>query len=312
MGEPAPPAMHAQAREQFDALVGDIRIELHRYCARMTGSVVDGEDVVQDALARAYYQLATVGPIANLRGWLFRIAHNKAIDFLRRYDHRYAESLDDHPQLAEEGPPLDAAERADYALSYYLRLTALQRSCIILKDVMDYSLAEISEILDLSIPAIKGALHRGRSALRERAQEASEGPAPLDAQEARQLALYVRHFNARDFSALRDLLVDDAKLELVGRAHARGVRGVGSYFDNYDRITGWRMACGLVEGRPAVLGFEGLGSDSGSESIPPADLCPTFFVLVSWKSSQITAIRDYRYARHVMELARVKVLNQDS
>jgi RNA polymerase sigma factor (sigma-70 family) len=119
------------------------------------GSVVDGEDVVQDTLAKAYYMLPTVGTIGNLRGWLFRIAHNKAIDFLRRYDHRFAEPLDDHPELVAEDAPLDAAERAEFALSHYMRLTALQRSCIILKDVMGYSLMEISEVLDVSVPAIK-------------------------------------------------------------------------------------------------------------------------------------------------------------
>jgi RNA polymerase sigma-70 factor (ECF subfamily) len=305
VGEPETPAVHAQARAQFDALVADIRTELHHYCARMTGSAVDGEDVVQDALAKAYYMLPTVGTIGNLRGWLFRIAHNRAIDFLRRYDHRFAEPLDDHPDLVAEDAPLDAAEQAEFALSHYLRLTALQRSCVILKDVMDYSLAEISEVLDVSVAAIKGALHRGRSALRERVPEAKEGPARLDAQEARQLALYVRHFNARDFDALRDLLVDDAKLELVGRTHVRGAQGVGSYFDNYDRLTGWRMAVGMVDDRPAILGFDDVGPDSGPASIPPLDARPTFFVLVSWQNGRISAIRDYRYARHVMQLARI-------
>jgi RNA polymerase sigma-70 factor (ECF subfamily) len=307
--EPGLPAVHAQAREQFDALVADVRTELHHYCARMTGSVVDGEDVVQDALAKAYYMLPTVGTIGNLRGWLFRIAHNRAIDFLRRYDHRFAEPLDDHPDLVADDAPLDAAEQAEFALSHYLKLTALQRSCVILKDVMDYSLAEISEVLDVSVPAIKGALHRGRAALRDRVPQATEEPARLDAHEARLLALYVTHFNARNFNALRDLLVDDAKLELVGRTHVRGAQGVGSYFDNYDRLTGWRMAIGMVDDRPAVLGFDDVGPDAGPDSIPPADPRPAFFVLVSWRNGQISAIRDYRYARHVMELARITLLD---
>src|SRR4051812_9474088 len=80
-----PPAL-AQARTDFDALVRDARVELHRYCARMTGSVIDGEDVLQDALAKAFYNLPMAAPGTNLRAWLFRIAHNKCIDFLRRYD----------------------------------------------------------------------------------------------------------------------------------------------------------------------------------------------------------------------------------
>jgi RNA polymerase sigma-70 factor (ECF subfamily) len=294
-----PPAVLAEARAEFDALVRDIRAELYRYCARMTGSAVDGEDVVQDALAKAYYQLPTVSAVGNLRAWLFRIAHNKAIDFLRRYDRRFGEPLDDHPEPPDEADPLDAAERAELALSHYLKLTALQRSCVILKDVMDYTLAEISDVLDLSVPAIKGAFHRGRVALRDRAESAREGyAADLDAEESRLLAGYVRHFNARDFDGLRDLLVDDVRLELVGRTHMRGARGVGTYFGNYDRITGWRMGVGRIDGRPAVLGF-----DSEVEEA----VRPDFIVLVQWRGGQVATIRDYRYARHVMELADIEV-----
>src|SRR5262245_18319742 len=70
-----------QSRPQFLALVAEIRPELHRYCARMTGSIADGEDVVQDTLARAYYDLADLKEMPTLRPWLFRIAHNRAIDF---------------------------------------------------------------------------------------------------------------------------------------------------------------------------------------------------------------------------------------
>ena len=57
----------ATARTEFEALVAQIRPELHRYCARMTGSVVEGEDVVQDTLAKAFYLLPRSDEIANLR-----------------------------------------------------------------------------------------------------------------------------------------------------------------------------------------------------------------------------------------------------
>src|SRR5690242_10144654 len=71
----------AQAPAEFEALIQDIRPELHRYCARMIGSVVDAEDLVQEALAKAYAALPSTS-VANMRAWLFRIAHNKAIDYL--------------------------------------------------------------------------------------------------------------------------------------------------------------------------------------------------------------------------------------
>src|SRR5262245_13064973 len=82
------------ARKRFLSLVEDIRPDLHRYCARMVGSVMDGEDIVQDALARAYYELSALKQLPALRAWLFRIAHNRALDYLRRYDHRMREPLD--------------------------------------------------------------------------------------------------------------------------------------------------------------------------------------------------------------------------
>ena len=82
------------ARKRFLSLVEDIRPDLHRYCARMVGSVMDGEDIVQDTLARAYYELSALKQLPALRAWLFRIAHNRALDYLRRYDERMREPLD--------------------------------------------------------------------------------------------------------------------------------------------------------------------------------------------------------------------------
>jgi len=73
-----------RAREEFLALVGDLRPELHRYCARLTGSVIEGEDIVQETLAKAFYTLSLSPTNPPLRPWLFKIAHNTAVDFLKR------------------------------------------------------------------------------------------------------------------------------------------------------------------------------------------------------------------------------------
>ena len=170
--QPVPQAL-AEARAEFDALITDIRPELHRYCARMTGSVIDGEDVVQEALAKAYYAMSTNPPVTNLRSWLFRIAHNKAIDHLRRREVRQTEPLEDAPLIdTGESEPLEARELAAVAMSRLLELTAAQRSCVFLKDVMEYSLAEISELHDTSVTAVKATLHRGRARLRALAARA--------------------------------------------------------------------------------------------------------------------------------------------
>src|SRR5512132_404767 len=68
----------------FLETISTLRPSLHRYCARMTGSVMDGEDVVQEALFEAYRKLDKFDDSRPLKPWLFRIAHNRCIDFLRR------------------------------------------------------------------------------------------------------------------------------------------------------------------------------------------------------------------------------------
>src|SRR5215471_9567862 len=86
-------------REAFERLLGELRPKLHRYCARMTGSVVDGEDMVQEALVKAIEALPDAGQLASLESWLFRIAHNAALDFLRRRARQNAIRSDEDPDM---------------------------------------------------------------------------------------------------------------------------------------------------------------------------------------------------------------------
>src|SRR5437660_6044137 len=72
----------------FLETIARLRPSLHRYCSRMTGSVLDGEDIVQDALFQAYRKLDSFDDARPLAPWLFRIAHNRCIDFLRRREVR--------------------------------------------------------------------------------------------------------------------------------------------------------------------------------------------------------------------------------
>jgi RNA polymerase sigma factor (sigma-70 family) len=75
--------MNQDHGEKLLALAGELRPDLHRYCARLMGSVIDGEDVVQDTLVRAFVALQDLEEAPPLRPWLFRIAHNRALDLLR-------------------------------------------------------------------------------------------------------------------------------------------------------------------------------------------------------------------------------------
>jgi RNA polymerase sigma-70 factor, ECF subfamily len=158
-----PPELFA-ARERFMEIVAEFRPDLHRYCTRLVGSAIDGEDVVQETLAKAYYAMS-IGDTPPLKPWLLRIAHNTAIDFLRRYDRRLVEPLADAgDQVASDGPPPDVVLAA---LSSFMALPVLQRSSVIMKDVLGCAVEEIAEAIGTTTPAVKTYLVRGRAALRD-------------------------------------------------------------------------------------------------------------------------------------------------
>src|SRR5579863_4369894 len=156
------PAM-VEARDQFMELVDDIRPELHRYCARMTGSIFDGEDIVQETLAKAYYALGQMVQPPNLRPWLFRIAHNAAMDYIKRYQREHVETVADVPDRAEpEESGVDSA-LVEAALTVFAELSPTQRSATILKDVLGQSLEETAHTMGTTVGAVKAALSRARA-----------------------------------------------------------------------------------------------------------------------------------------------------
>src|SRR3981189_772457 len=142
----------------FLETITSLRPSLHRYCSRMTGSVMDGEDVVQDALFQAYRKLETFDDSRPLAPWLFRIAHNQCIDFLRRHKVREgAELVAAKPDRAMPvDPPGHAIGRAVEHL--VLNLPPKERACVLLKEVFEYSLEEIAKLVDSTVGGVKAAL----------------------------------------------------------------------------------------------------------------------------------------------------------
>ena len=167
----------APAAADIDGLLAAMRPKLHRYCARMVGSVIDGEDVLQDALIKAVESYASAGGIGNPEGWLFKIAHNTALDFLRRRNRQQAlRSGEEVDMIADPADTVSSREIAGASLRTFMRLPVAQRSSVILMDVLGCSLNEVCEVMDCSLPAAKAALHRGRAQLREIADEPEDTP----------------------------------------------------------------------------------------------------------------------------------------
>jgi len=283
------------ARQRFLELVAEVRPELHRYAARMTGSVADGEDIVQDTLSRAYDALSGA-EVSRLRPWLFQIAHRRALDHLRRYDRRMGQPLKDIDDIAAEGAGAEdgliAGEAVRAALTAFLELPPTPRSCVILKDVLGHSVDEIAALLELSVPAVKAALHRGRARLQAR-REPSARPAPASPAVVR----YAKLFNARDWDGVRAMLAEDVTLDLVSRLTRTGRGEVGQYFGNYASIHDWHLVPAWLDGRE-VLAVVGA----------PDDPRPRYFVEVTFDGDRVVAIRDYRHVPYIARDARMELL----
>ena len=294
-------ASPAEKRAAFERLLGALRPKLHRYCARMTGSVIDGEDVVQETLIKAIEAFRAVPAIDNPEAWLFRIAHNAALDYLRRRSRLAARGADeDLDMIVDPKDAVASRQAAAASLRTFMRLPVAQRSSVILMDVLGYSLDEICDVTEATVPSVKAALHRGRARLREFAAEPDDLPLPVLAEPERaRLAAYIDRFNARDFDAVRNMLAEEVKLELVNRRRLSGRKGVGAYFTNYDRATHWFLVAGFVDRRPAILVRN------------PADLAarPEYFILLEWAEVGLVQIRDFLYAPYVTDGAELVVLD---
>ena len=299
---PVAAELHA-GRERFLELVADIRPDLHRYCARMTGSVSAGEDVVQETLARAYYARGEIYALPPLRSWLFQIAHQRSIDHLRRYDRRMGQPLEDIMESAadEADSPEDAValeEAVQLAISAFLELAPAQRSCVVLKDVLGHSVEEIAPILDLTVPAVKAALHRGRDRLRSRSHPPDEQGHPAPRRASAAVNRYAKLFNARDWNGVRAMLADDVRLDLVSRSRRAGKAEVGGYVTQYAAHTGWRLAPAWLDGREVVAAFRN-----------DADEHPGYFIELTLRDGLVTGIRDFRYVPYITRDATIDLAN---
>jgi RNA polymerase sigma-70 factor (ECF subfamily) len=187
-----------------------MRPDLYRYCRHLTRSPWDAEDLVQDTLTRAFVTLGTMfSEIPNPRAWLFRVASNAWIDHVRRSwrEVSYETVVDDADEAATADDPRALREAAG---TLFTRLSPQERAAVVLKDVLDFSLEEIAEILSTTVQAVKAALHRGRG----RVVEPREPAARVVTRAA--LDTFAAAFNAGDLEGLTRVLLDTASVEIVG------------------------------------------------------------------------------------------------
>ncbi len=203
-----------KAWQGFHDAIDELRPQLYRFCRNLTRSPYDAEDLVQDALAKAFLTAGGVfDRIENPRAWLFQIASNVWIDRVRRA----REMVGEFPEIA--APVIPVRETREAAGTLLTQLAPQERAAVVLKDVFDFSLEEIASVLSTTPNSVKAALHRGRGKLEnlDSAEVRTPPPTPV-------LDAFCAAFNARDLEGLRKLLTANTTCEMVGSAMQYGDR----------------------------------------------------------------------------------------
>jgi RNA polymerase sigma factor (sigma-70 family) len=249
--------------------------------------------VVQDTFARALVALDEVQELPPMRAWLFQIAHNRALDLMRSRAIRAAEPIDVAHEVAdlESEDPVEIVmrrEAVETAVSRFVELPAVQRSVVILKDVLDQSSEEIAALLDLTVNAVKAHLARGRARLKAINSQAPAQPAPRPPSPA--VARYVSLFNGRDWDGLRSMLADDVRLVQSTYPLRAGAANVGMFFEIYSRSAPVRLAPAWLDGREVIAVYD-----------DPQAVKPSYLMWLEWRDGRISFIRDYKYVRYVVD-----------
>jgi RNA polymerase sigma-70 factor, ECF subfamily len=255
----------------FRELTEDHRRELQVHCYRIVGSIQDAEDLVQETLVAAWRGLDAFEGRASVRSWLYRIATNRCLNFLRDRSRRPKEVatvsdaleptrliepvwLDPYPDVLLDGIPDSAPgpaaryeAREAVGLAFITALQTLppsQRVALVLCDVLGYRLAEAAEMVGAGETSVKGQLQRARASLSKRLPEPEREGAPLpgSAVERRLVGRFADAVESGDVGEMIALLTDDAlltmpplPLEYQGRA------AIGAFLRHREELRGRPM-----------------------------------------------------------------------
>ena len=235
-------ADEAAAADAFLADAQRYRRELLAHCYRMTGSIHDAEDLVQDTYLRAWKSYKGFQGKSSVRTWLYRIATNTSLTALESRQRRplpsglgqsasdptgdiaehreitWLEPLPDSPKEDPSDPSVIVESRESVRLAFVAalqHLSARQRAVLILREVLQWKAAEVGEAIGASTAAVNSLLQRARAQL-DAAQPTHDGePATPEAPEAKaQLARYIAAFEEYDMDKLVKLFTEDAVFEM--------------------------------------------------------------------------------------------------
>ena len=275
------------AAREFEQRTDPFRRELLAHCYRMLGSVHDAEDLVQDTMVRAWRAFDRYDEErASLRTWLYRIATNACLTALQSRQRRPLPSglgapyddtgaplvrgldipwLQPFPDVVSMADPRDPAtvvtQRGTLRLAFVAAmqlLSARQRAVLILRDVLDWSAAEVADVLDTTPVAVNSLLQRARARMDDvRAQE-DEIDAPAEMACRVLVEQYVRAFEGADIDALTQLLTDDVVMEMPPILNwFRGRSDYGKFIARSYSMRGfdWRMIPVSANGQPACAAY---------------------------------------------------------
>ena len=248
-----------------DAMI-PLRPVLHVYCRRLTATIWDAEDLVQDTLLRAFaYWGVTYPAIADPKSYLFRIATNLWIDGLRRQrlheNYERAEARNSIADAPASASPDFTTQVREAGAQLMRSLPPQERAAIVLKEAFDMSIDEIAQVLSTTPGAVKAALHRGRERLRAEPPSFTRpqpSPAVLDA--------FIDRFNAQDVAGLVALMLETGSAENVGNSIHIGVGsedGLRHFFtkvvhghEEWPAFAGYesaRLERATLDGEPIIL-----------------------------------------------------------
>ena len=219
--------------DDFDALTQRYQRELLAHCYRMSGSVHEAEDLVQETLLRAWRASADFQGRSSVRTWLYRIATNVCLTNLEGRPRRplptglgatgsdARDPLDAQPEIPWLEPIPDAAvqieEKDTIRLAFVAalqHLPARQRAVLILRDVLRWSAAEVAEALDTTTAAVNSALQRAHAQIDKQRLDADHVSSTLTEAQEQLLTEYVEAFWNKDIDRIVNLLTAEATWEM--------------------------------------------------------------------------------------------------